>query len=123
MLIALSQTENYGLGTTQAINIRTMDQLDDIAERLRRLRLAYGFQQAQAWCQFVGIGATSWNAFERGNRRITIDEALKVCAKTGASLDWIYRGLVHTLPLHVVERLEAVPEKELELVDRRRKAS
>jgi transcriptional regulator with XRE-family HTH domain len=96
-----------------------MDRLDEIAERLRRLRLAYGFQQARPWCQFVGIGETSWNAFERGHRRITLDEALKLCAKTGASLDWIFRGLEYMLPLHVAEKLAAVPDEELELTDRR----
>jgi transcriptional regulator with XRE-family HTH domain len=99
-----------------------MDHVEDIAERLRRLRLAYGFEQARAWCQFVGIGETSWNAFERGHRRITIDEALKLAAKTGASLDWIYRGLEHTLPLHVAQKLATVPDEDLELTDRRRRA-
>lgn len=99
-----------------------MDRVEDIAERLRRLRLAYGFPQARAWCQFVGMAEPSWNAFERGNRRITIDEALKICAKTGASLDWIYRGLEGTLPLHVAQKLAAVPHEDLELTDRRRRA-
>jgi ribose 1,5-bisphosphokinase PhnN len=51
---------------------------------------------------------SSWNAFERGHRRITLDEAGKVVGKTGVSLDWIYRGLEYTLPVQVAEKLRQV---------------
>ncbi|WP_457090774.1 helix-turn-helix domain-containing protein [Microvirga sp. P5_D2] len=84
---------------------RRPDKFDEISLRLRQLRLAMGFIQKRAWCNFIGAHEPSWHVFENGNRRITIDEALKVCDRTGVSLDWIYRGLEHTLPLHVAEKL------------------
>lgn len=85
-----------------------IDRPEIIGPRLKALRLALGFSQARAFCSFVEMGETSWNAFERGHRRITLDEVGKVVAKTGASLDWIYRGLEHTLPLHLAEKLRQV---------------
>lgn len=61
------------------------------------------------FCQFVGITDQAWNNYETGRRRISIDEAMKIVAKTGAGLDWIYRGLEHTLPKHVADKLAALP--------------
>jgi len=40
----------------------------------------------------VQISTTAWNRYEHGTLRIGIDRALNVVKKTGASLDWIYRG-------------------------------
>lgn len=81
-----------------------MDGPEEVGRRLRHLRVAYG-HKAKTFANLLGIAETTWNNFERGKRRISIDEAIKVAAKTGASLDWIYRGLEGTLPLHVVEKL------------------
>jgi hypothetical protein len=33
---------------------------------------------------------------------------MKVVAKTGASLDWIYRGGEYSLPVHLAEKLRQV---------------
>ncbi len=82
-----------------------MDKPEEIGARLRRLRLALGYPQARTFCQFVGITDQAMNNYETGRRRISIDEAMKIVAKTGAGLDWIYRGLDHTLPKHVADKL------------------
>jgi hypothetical protein len=95
-----------------------MESARAIGQRLRRLRLAMGFPQKRAWVQFIGGHEPNWNSFESGNRRITVDEALKLCAKTGASLDWIYRGVEGNMPLHVVQKLAAVPADEVEQPDK-----
>lgn len=97
-----------------------MDSTQDIAGRLLRLRRALGYEQATEWCRFVGITDQAWNNFERARRRITIDEALRVAAKTGASLDWIYRGLEHTLPKHVADKLSKIPDPTIRPVVSRR---
>ena len=83
-----------------------MDRPEIIGERLRRIRLALGHTQAKAFCDSMGLLDTAWNNWERGRRVIPIEAALKVAGKTGASLDWIYRGLDHTLPKHVADRLD-----------------
>jgi transcriptional regulator with XRE-family HTH domain len=71
---------------------RQMDRPEVIAVRLKALRRAMGFDQASKWCTFVGIPENSWSHFEHGRRPITVEAAVKVADKCGASLDWIYRG-------------------------------
>lgn len=87
---------------------RRPDKIDEIALRLRRLRLALGFTQKRAWCNFIGTLEPSWHVFESGSRRITIDEALRLCERTGASLDWLYRGIEYSLPVYLAEKLRQV---------------
>lgn len=89
-----------------------MDNPVIIGGRIRRLRLALGFEQARAFCQFVGISDQALYNYETGKRRISLDEVMKIVQKTGVSLDWIYRGLEGTLPLHVAQRLAEVPEED-----------
>jgi hypothetical protein len=48
-----------------------------------------------------------------------LQEALALCAKTGMSLDWIYRGLDHANPLHVVQRIEVFRQNPIEPKTRR----
>lgn len=84
-----------------------MSEQEQIGARLLELRRAYGYK-AKDFASFVGIAETTWNNYERGKRRISIDEALKVASRTGAGLDWIFRGLEHTLPKHVIDRLDAL---------------
>jgi transcriptional regulator with XRE-family HTH domain len=82
-----------------------IDGAEIIGARLRALREALGYKRARAFCEVVGITEQAWNNYECGRRRISLDEAMKVVARTGASLDWIYRGLEHTLPVNVAEKL------------------
>lgn len=78
----------------------------EMADRLRRTREAFGLKQA-AWCRLVGIEPQAWNNYERGIRRISIDEAIKVCQATGVSMDWIYRGLMSAgLPMQIQVALQ-----------------
>jgi DNA-binding XRE family transcriptional regulator len=95
----------------------------DVALRLRRLRNAFGFETVRDFAAFLNVNEQTWYHLERGRRVSTIYDAIKVAKKTGASLDWIYMGLDHTLPLHVAQKIAAVPEEGLEglMVDRRRR--
>lgn len=88
-----------------------MDTPEAIGARLRLLREATGFDEAKAWCEYVDIAPNAWNHFERGRRAPTVEAALKVAVKTGATLDWIYRGLDETLPVRVQQSLTAAREK------------
>jgi len=90
----------------------TMDNPEMIGGRIRRLRLALGYDQARAFCQFVGISDQALYNYENGKRRISLDEVMKIVAKTGASLDYIYRGLEHTLPKHVADKLDEYDRQE-----------
>jgi transcriptional regulator with XRE-family HTH domain len=85
----------------------SMDGPAAIGERIKELRLAFGYNVAASFCRATGITTQALNNYERGRARIAIDEAYKVIRLTGASLDWIYRGLEHTLPTMVQEKLFA----------------
>lgn len=63
-----------------------------VGDRLRELRESYGLQSKTAWSTSVGITLSAWSNYESGYSRISLDQALRVVIKTGASLDWIYRG-------------------------------
>jgi transcriptional regulator with XRE-family HTH domain len=85
-----------------------IDRPEVIGAQLRTLREAFGYDQARAFCQFVGFSDQALYNYETGKRRISLDEAMKIVAKTGASLDWIYLGVEHALPVHLAEKLRQV---------------
>lgn len=83
-----------------------------IGDRLKLTRKALGYTQ-----QFMGhlIGASShstWNNYEMGKRRISIEHALQLCSATGATLDWIYRGNIASLPADLAAKIQAVMVQE-----------
>lgn len=100
-----------------------MDQPEHVAARLRRLRAAMGFVQAKQFAEFVGINEQAYNHFERGRRAPLPVDAIRIAAKTGVTLDWIYRGLVDHLPLHMARRLEEIPEPEIKPLTATRRTS
>jgi transcriptional regulator with XRE-family HTH domain len=85
-----------------------IDKAEIIGKRLRTLREALGYDQARAFCQFVGFSDQALYNYETGKRRISLDEAMKIVAKTGVSLDWIYRGVEYSLPVQLAENLRQV---------------
>lgn len=85
----------------------TGSDIDAIAERLKLTRRAMGLTQA-AISRMVGIGAQAWNNYERGQKRISIDQALRLCRSTGITLDWIYQGDMRSLPHDFVMRVNAL---------------
>lgn len=79
---------------------------EKLSDRLRRTREAFGMNQAD-WCRLVGIEPQAWSNYEQGIRRISIDQAVKICQATGITTDWIYRGLMSTsLPTEVQLKLQ-----------------
>jgi len=78
--------------------------LSMIAARLKWTRQAKGLKQA-SWCRLAGIEPQAWNNYELGIRRISLDQALKVCRVTGVTLDWIYRGVAAGVPVELATSL------------------
>lgn len=100
-----------------------MDQPEHIGARLRRLRAAMGFPQAKQFAEFLGINEQAYNHFERGRRAPTWPDALKIAGKTGASLDWLFRGQESQNPGHLIKKLAAIPEPEMKPIVPVRRAS
>lgn len=89
------------------------DAPQSVGERLRLIRLAYSALQrrerdiSQAeFARICDIGAPAWNNAETGDNRLGIDNALAVCRRTGASLDYIYRGEMSHLPLALAAEID-----------------
>lgn len=85
----------------------------EIADRLRLTRLASGLSQA-AWCRLVGIAPSAWHNYETLGpnwRRISLDQALKVCGGAGVTLDWIYRGQAAGLPMNLATKIQQLRER------------
>jgi transcriptional regulator with XRE-family HTH domain len=87
------------------------ESIEAIGARLKATREAMRMQQA-AFSRMVGIEPQAWNNYERGAKRIAIDQALKVCRATGVSLDWIYRGMSAQLPVNLATALAQDREPE-----------
>lgn len=97
------------------------DSPEAIGVRLRLIRIAFGKAQkivedelSQAeFGRRMGVPPNTLNNCETGDNRIGIDNALKISAKTGVSLDYIYKGtgeLPHTLAIEI-EKLERAEQR------------
>lgn len=87
--------------------------LKAIAERLKLIRLAvHGGMKQAAFARLVGIEPQALNNYETALRRISVDQAIKICAATGVSLDWIYRGITAGLPAEMATALQRKQREE-----------
>jgi hypothetical protein len=65
----------------------------DIGMRLAQIRQHYSDLKQAPWAEKNGWGVTQWNNWEKGVRRISVDEAERlVDTYDGVTLDFIYRG-------------------------------
>ena len=64
----------------------------DIGKRLEAIRLHFSGLNQRAWAEKHGFPQTRWNNWEKGVRRIPVDEAELLCQRYGLTLDAIYRG-------------------------------
>ncbi len=91
---------------------------EEVVKRLVLLRRALGYTQAFL-AGLLDCAPQAWANYEGGDRRISVDMALKLCAVTGVSLDWVYRGNMSMLPTELAEkiqiemRLEARPVRQV----------
>lgn len=80
-----------------------------IAARLVLLRRAMNWTQTEMARQ-IGIQLTTWNNYELAVSPIPWQTALKVCAVTGASLDWIYQNQRGLMPVKLMGDIEQARE-------------
>lgn len=107
---AYSQNESEALiGYTHRLRhgLAMSRDLKAIAERLKMIRAAvHGGMTQAAFGRLVGIEPQAINNYETALRRISIDQAVKVCAATGVSLDYIYRGVTSQLPAEIATAIQ-----------------
>lgn len=68
-----------------------------VGKRITHVREALGQRQAE-FARLVGISQQALNNYERGRQRPDIEQAMKICERTGATLDWLYFGDASGLP-------------------------
>lgn len=67
-------------------------QFAEIGSRLRGVRLAFSDLDQKQWATKHGFSATQYNNWERGDRRIPVESAERLCELYGLTLDFVYRG-------------------------------
>mgnify|MGYP003375355053 CR=1 FL=1 len=82
----------------------------DVGRRLAELRTALGMKPAEV-CRRTGINPSLWSQFEKGKRRIPIDDAITLRNLFGAPLDWTYLGDSSGLPLRLADILGILPDE------------
>ena len=75
-----------------------------LANRLKITREALNVKPAEV-CKRIKVGANAWSMYESGERRITLQVAIKFCNEYGLTLDWIYRADPSRLPHEVRMKL------------------
>lgn len=64
----------------------------DIGARLKAIRAAFSVLGQREWADRNGFNFSQYNNWERGERRIPVESAEKLCETYGLTLDFIYRG-------------------------------
>lgn len=59
--------------------------------RLQLTRQVLGLQQNE-FCERAKIATNTYNQYERGKKRLGIDNAIALCEAYALTLDWLYRG-------------------------------
>lgn len=77
----------------------------EIGRRLIALRTAESELSQKDWAIKHGFGVSQYNNWEKGVRRITLDEAERLCNLYGLKLDFIYRGNLSGVPESIKNRL------------------
>lgn len=81
--------------------LRTAHNPREIGKRIRAIMDALGLSQAQ-FSRLTGVSQQALNNYLQGRQRPAIDAAVKICDRTGATLDWIYFGDPSGLPQKLV---------------------
>lgn len=64
----------------------------EIGQRLEAVRLAFSSLSQKDWAAKHEFGASTYNNWVKGIRRIPVESAEKLCDLYGLDLDFVYRG-------------------------------
>lgn len=102
-----SVSRRAGFGMLLKMGKKAPTSVDSISERLELTREALGLSQAE-FARRVGITEQAYTNYKRGARRISHDQAEKLCRAIGVSLDWIYRGDMQSLRLDLATKIQEI---------------
>lgn len=93
-----------------------------VGRRFEILRKVRGATPAE-WSRAIGYNCTPqkiWN-YERGQDQVPVPYAARVCILTGASFDYLYRGMYTGVSKSLRRKIEVVEAGEAVLSDRQRR--
>lgn len=91
----------------------TDERLAAIGNRLRWLREALGHSQVE-WAKRLRITRMTLNKWESGTRLPNLDILVTICDASGASMDYLIRGIVTPgMPMELVEPLHRLHAPDL----------
>ncbi len=67
-------------------------QYAEIGARLAAIRTGFSDLTQRAWAEKHHFNPTQWNNWEKGARRIPVENAEKLCGLYGLTLDFVYLG-------------------------------
>lgn len=81
------------------VNMYSEFSLQAVGQRLEKLRAALGLDTQANMAKFIGVPTNTYNNWVNSVSLIRPQDAIVLCAKTGVTLDWIYRGDSSGLPM------------------------
>ena len=69
--------------------------------------MALGIASQAELCRALNVLPSQWNQYESGERRITVDVALKLKMLYGITIDYIYTGDPSGLPFRLHRQIPA----------------
>lgn len=82
-----------------------------IGARLVVTREALGYSSQTDFADKAGLAQNTYNQYETGAKRPSLDFAIKLCRAYGITLDWIYMGDPSGLPYKLADAIREVRRK------------
>lgn len=89
--------------------------LEALGRRLSLTRRVYGLAQKD-FCAKAGLPTNTYNQYEKGKKRPTIENAIALCEHYDLTLDWIYRGVTTGLRFGIADAIKSL-RASTELID------
>jgi transcriptional regulator with XRE-family HTH domain len=83
-----------------------------IGRRLALTREVLDLQQNE-FCEKAKIAPNAYNQYERGKKRPSIENAIRLCQTYALTLDWIYLGNDDALRYSLASAIKALKEKKV----------
>lgn len=84
-----------------------------IGRRLLLTRQVIGLQQNE-FCERAKIASNTYNQYEKGKKRPTIENAIALCETYNLTLDWIYRGDPSGLRYETADAIKALRQARMQ---------
>jgi transcriptional regulator with XRE-family HTH domain len=77
-----------------------------VGRRVEKLRVASGVESQRVMAELLGVDTNRYNNWANGVAAFPVPFAVKLCAITGATLDYVFRGDESGLPIRLITLLQ-----------------